>query len=247
MTAVDAFADASSLARAAADHFVDRTAAAIAAHGRCSVALSGGSTPRAMYALLATDPIVRRVDWARVHLFFGDERCVSPDHPDSNYRMVRETLLDRAPLPPGNVHRMRGEDPPDQAALAYEADLRAFFGDGAAPSFDLVLLGMGDNGHTASLFPGLSAVHEAVRWVVACCVAEVGMWRLTLTPVAINAAAQVTFLVAGTRKAAMLKRVLEGPYHPDVLPAQIIRPTGGSLRWLVDEAAAAELARVRPR
>ena len=244
MPSVQVVKDAPSLARVAAAQFVDRAAAAIAARGRFAVALSGGSTPRAMYTLLASDGLVHRVDWAHVHLFFGDERCVPPEHPDSNYRMVRETLLAHAPVPPGNVHRMRGEDAPAEAALAYEADLRAFFGSGTAPRFDLVLLGMGDNGHTASLFPGQPAVRERVRWVVACYVDEVGMWRLTLTPVAINAAAEVTFLVAGAGKAAMLKRVLEGPYQPDLLPAQIVRPTDGVLRWLVDEAAAADLARV---
>jgi 6-phosphogluconolactonase len=244
MTSIEVFKDAPSLARAGAGRFVDRAAAAIGARGRFAVALSGGSTPRGMYALLAGDEHVHRVDWARVHLFFGDERCVPPEHPDSNYRMVRETLLAYAPLPPGNMHRMRGEDPPAEAALAYESDLRAFFGSAAAPRFDLVLLGMGDNGHTASLFPGLPQVREQVRWVAACYVDEVGMWRLTLTPVAINAAAEVTFLVAGAGKAAMLRRVLEGPYQPDLLPAQSVRPTDGLLRWMVDEAAAGDLARL---
>jgi 6-phosphogluconolactonase len=244
MPGIEVVKDAPSLARAGAAQFVERAATAIAAHGHFAVALSGGSTPRVMYTLLASDELVHRVDWAHVHLFFGDERCVPPEHPDSNYRMVRETLLAHAPVPPGNVHRMRGEDPPDQAALAYEADLRTFFGSGTAPRFDLVLLGMGDNGHTASLFPGRPEVRDQVRWVMACYVAELEMWRLTLTPVAINAAAEVTFLVAGGGKAAMLKRVLEGPHQPDRLPAQIVRPTDGVLRWIVDEAAAADLARV---
>jgi 6-phosphogluconolactonase len=244
MTSFEVLADPASLARAGAVQFVERAASAIAAHGRFAVALSGGSTPRAMYALLASEEFSPRIAWSRVHLFFGDERCVPPEHPDSNYRMVRETLLDHVPLPPGNLHRMHGEDPPEQAARTYEMELRAFFGSAAAPRFDLVLLGMGDNGHTASLFPGLPAVREQVRWVVACHVEEVGAWRLTLTPVAINAAADVTFLVAGAGKAAMLKRVLEGPHQPDVLPAQVVRPTNGSQHWLVDGAAAAELARV---
>ncbi len=244
MTNIQVVKDAPGLARAGAAQFVDRAAAAIAAHGRFAVALSGGSTPRGMYTLLAGDELVHRVDWVHVHLFFGDERCVPPEHPGSNYRMVRETLLDHAPVPPGNVHRMRGEDPPAEAALAYKAELRAFFGRAMVPRLDLVLLGMGDNGHTASLFPGQPQVHERVRWVMASYVDEVGMWRLTLTPVAINAAAEVTFLVAGAGKAAMLKRVLEGPYRPDLLLAQIVRPTDGVLRWLVDEAAAADLVRV---
>ena len=244
MTSIEVLKDTPRLACAAAARFVDRAATAIGAHGRFAVALSGGSTPRAMYTLLGSDELVHRVDWPRVHLFFGDERCVPPEHPDSNYRMVRETLLDHAPVPPGNVHRMRGEDPPAEAALGYASDLRAFSGSATAPRFDLVLLGMGDNGHTASLFPGLPQVLEQVRWVAACYVDELRMWRLTLTPVVINAAAEVMFLVTGAGKAGMLKRVLEGPYQPDLLPAQIVRPTDGSLRWMVDEAAAADLARV---
>jgi len=160
----------------------------------------------------------------------------------SNYRMARVALLSHVPLRPENVHRIRGEDDPAAAAAAYEATLRAVFAT-PADRFDLVLLGMGDNGHTASLFPGSAAVRETRRWVVADYVAEVSMWRVTLTPVMINAAAEVVFLVVGREKAAMLKRVLEGPSEPDLLPAQVVAPASGRLRWLVDAAAAASLAK----
>jgi 6-phosphogluconolactonase len=247
MTTIEVLADAASVARAGALQFVKRASEAIAAHGQFGVALAGGSIPRAMYELLAGEELVHQIPWSRVHVFFGDERCVPPRHSDSTYSMVRTALLDRAPLPPGNVHRMRGEDPPDLAALAYESELRAFFSRPAVPQFDLVLLGMGEDGHAASIFPGLAVVHEQTRWVVACCPGEGGTRRLTLTPAVINAASAVTFLVAGHRRATTLKRVLDGPYKPDLLPAQIIRPRHGSLRWIVDEAAAADLERVPAR
>jgi 6-phosphogluconolactonase len=239
MTEIRTHPDAASLARAAAEHFVTLAAEAIAAHGRFAVALAGGSTPRATYALLATEEFAARVDWSRVHVFWGDERCVPPDHPDSNYRMVREALLDKIPIPTENVHRIRGELSPDQAALAYHEKLEAVLG--ANGRFDLILLGMGADGHTASLFPGTAALHEQVRWVVAHYVDKLGMWRVTLTPVAINAAAHVTFIVSGAGKAERLRDALLGPYQPDVLPAQIVRPTDGHLLWLVDEAAAVHL------
>lgn len=235
---VDVLPDRTGLMRAAAEEFVNVAGRAQAARGRFSVALSGGSTPAALYTLLATEDFARRVDWSRVHVFWGDERCVPPDHPQSNYRMARETLLSRVPLQAGNMYRIRGEDDPKQAAAAYEGLLRQFLGGG---SFDLVLLGMGDNGHTASLFPGLPGVTEPVRWVLAQYVEVVSMWRVTLTPVVINAAHHVTFLVAGSEKADRLRDVLQGPAQVEVLPSQAIQPTRGELRWLVDAAAAARL------
>jgi 6-phosphogluconolactonase len=162
--------------------------------------------------------------------------------------MARETLLDAVPLPSGNIHRIHGEEEPQLAAAAYEQELRSFFGSRApdeppAVGFDLVLLGMGDNGHTASLFPGLAAVTERVRWVMAEYVEVVSMWRITLTPVVINAAKNVTFVVSGAEKARRLRDVLEGPIQPEVLPAQIIRPAHGRLLWLIDKAAAGCLKR----
>jgi len=240
------------LMEAAAERLVTRAAAAIRSSGRFCVALAGGSTPKGLYELLATPRYARRIDWPRVHVFWGDERCVPPDDPASNYGMARETLLDHVPVPPSNVHRIRGEDRPAAAAAGYEDELRSVFLTPEGPPRDapgaclaVVLLGMGDNGHTASLFPGLTAVHESSRWVVAEYVSEVSMWRVTLTSPVINAAADVVFLVSGSGKASMLQRVLEGPHRPDTLPAQAIMPHG-STTWLVDVAAAAEL-RETPR
>ena len=245
---VEVSADRRALMEAGASAFVAAARAAIGLRGRFVTALSGGSTPRALFELLATDRFASAVDWRHVHVCWGDERAVPPDAAASNYRMAREALLDHVPIPAEHVHRIRGEDPPPVAAEAYERTLRTLFatpvghpGPEHRAHFDLVLLGMGDNGHTASLFPGLHAVHEAQRWVVAESVPEVGMWRITLTPVVLNAAAEVIFLVAGADKAAMLHRVLDGPVRPDELPAQIVAPHAGRLRWLVDADAAARL------
>lgn len=228
--------NAEEVARAAADAFVACVAGVLADGAVARVALAGGSTPKAMYRLLASPAYRERVEWRRVEIYFGDERCVPPDDPQSNYRMAREALLEHVPA---RVHRMRGEDEPAAAASAYERELRELLG--ATPRVDLVLLGMGDNGHTASLFPGLHAVEERERWVVAEYVAEVSMWRLTVTPVVLNASAEVLFLVAGADKAAMLHRVLEGPRDARALPAQVVAPRDGRLTWLVDAAAAAAL------
>jgi polyphosphate glucokinase len=237
--------DQAALMEAAATIFVTSAEAAIAARGRFLTAISGGSTPRALFELLASDRYASSVDWARVHVRWGDERAVPPDAKESNYRMAREALLGRVAIPASQVHRILSEQPPSVAATAYEQTLRALFATPlGAPStapgarFDLVLLGIGDNGHTASFSPGLRAVREAERWVVAERVAEVAMWRVTLTPVVLNAAAEVVFLVSGADKAAMLHQVLEGPAKPDLLFAQIIAPQQGRLRWLVDTAAA---------
>jgi 6-phosphogluconolactonase len=240
-TDVQVLPTATALTQAAAERVVSAAAAAIRASGRFRVALAGGSTPRPLYALLATDAYACRIDWPCVHVFWSDERCVAPDDPASNYRMAREVLLDHAPVPATNVHRIRGEDEPLAAATAYERELRAAFA--SATRFDLILLGVGTNGHTASLFPGLTAVRETTRWVMAEYVAEVSAWRVTLTPVVINAAAEVVVLVSGREKAAMLHRVLDGPFTPDSLPAQVVAPHDGHLTWLVDAAAAANLER----
>jgi len=236
------YPNAGELARAAAELFVTLAREAIAAWGRFTVALSGGSTPRATHQHLASPTLASQVDWAHVHIFWGDERCVPLDHEHSNYRMARETLLDHVPLPPGNVHRIRGEEAPEWAAKATEIELRAFFG--KTPRFDLIYLGLGDDGHTASIFPGTSAVREETQWVVA---QEHNLppppliSRITFTPSLLNAAANIAFLVAGTGKAERLKEVLHGPHQPEVLPAQIVNPREGKLLWLVDEAAAQNL------
>jgi len=230
---------AAALADAAAGRFVAAAADAIAARGQFIVALSGGSTPRDTYLRLGTEALVSRVMWSRVQVLWGDERCVPPDHIESNYRMARETLLDRVPVPAANVHRVPGEDDPATAAGVYETTLRALLRTPAR--IDLVLLGLGEDGHTASLFPGSAAVHEQTRWVLTARAAAASMWRITLTPVVINAAAEVLFLVSGEAKAGILRRVLEGPRLPLELPAQAIAPSNGRVRWCVDAAAAADL------
>ena len=233
--------DSGGLYQAAAEQFVQLSTAAIAQRGWFAVALSGGSTPRPVYALLATEPWAKRVDWSRIHVFWGDERCVPPADSYSNYRLAHEALLDHVPLSPANIHRIHGEDDPALAALAYEQELQSVFRTASVPAFDLIWLGLGDNGHTASLFPGTAALHEQRRWVVPQYV-EVGtLWRVTFTAVLINAAAHITFLVQGAGKAEMLWRVLKGLYQPEVLPAQLIQPTQGQLHWLVDAAAAARV------
>ncbi|HEX5386606.1 MAG TPA: 6-phosphogluconolactonase [Gemmatimonadales bacterium] len=237
MSAVRVVRDAADLARTAAEHVAARAAEAIAARGRCNLVLAGGETPRAAYGLLASEAFAGRVDWGRVQFFWGDERCVPPDDPRSNYRTAREALLDRVRVPSENVHRIRGEDDPTGAAAAYDRLLRDMPG-----RFDLVLLGMGADGHTASLFPGHAAVRERVRLALAERMEPVDMWRVTLTPPAFNAARDVLFLVAGAGKAETLARVLEAPREPELLPAQSIAPAQGELTWLVDAQAAARLA-----
>jgi 6-phosphogluconolactonase len=224
------------LARAAARAFVESAAEAIAERGRFAVALAGGSTPKATYEVLARDH-AEDVDWPNVHVFFGDERTVPPDHEDSNYRMAREALLDR--LPVGSVHRMRGELPPDEAAASYETDLRQFFG-GEFPVLDLVMLGIGEDGHTASLFPGTEALGVTDRLAVANPVPKLDTTRLTLTVPVLNAAREVRFLVAGRGKAEALAEILEGDAEPREYPAKFVRPPGGPI-WMVDRAAATAL------
>ena len=245
------YADLNAVAQAAADHFIELAATAIAQRGRFSVALSGGSTPKALFRLLVTDAYLPRVDWNSVHLFWGDERCVPPDHPDSNYRMTQETLLSQVTLPAPDLHRILGEIEPQDAAAEYERLLHEFFSatpGQPAPSvhFDLVFLGMGHDGHTLSLFPGSEAVrkevaHEQNRWAVANYAEKLNSWRVTLTTRPVNEAANVTFLVAGADKAQTLQQVLQGPHQPGQLPAQLIAPTNGRLIWMVDQAAAALL------
>ncbi len=226
------------LAEAAAREFVTRAEEAINALGRFAVVLAGGSTPKATYEALARD-YPGELDWGRVHVFFGDERTVPPDHEDSNYRMAHEALLSRVPV--GSVHRMRGELPPAEAAASYEEELREFFGPAEFPSFDLIVLGMGEDGHTASLFPETSALDVTDRWVVANPVLKLETTRLTLTIPAINAAKAVTFLVAGEGKAEALKEILEGDADPRAYPAKFIRPESEALTWMLDKGAASSL------
>lgn len=232
------------LCRLAAEHFVQTVLTAVEARGRAAVALSGGTTPKGLYTLLATEPYRVRVPWEQVHVFWGDERTVPPDDPQSNYRMAHEALLAHVPIPASNVHRMPGEGPDlAAAAAAYELGLRDLLDcTEGVPVFDVVHLGMGDDGHTASLFPFTAALGEAERLVVVNHVDKLTTDRLTFTYPLLNAAAQVVFLVTGESKAGVLKDVLEGPYAPDAYPSQGVQPTEGALLWLVDKAAGARLS-----
>lgn len=234
--------DYDDLCHRAADHFVTTVGEAIARAGRASVALSGGSTPRALYRLLAQAPYRERVDWSKLRVFWGDERPVRPDHEDSNYRMAREALLAHVPIPEDQVFRMEAEDPlPEVAAQRYETIVGKEVAGSGIPRFDLIHLGMGDDGHTASLFPHSPALEESGRLVVPNPVAKLGAIRTTFTYPLLNAARNVLFLVSGPGKAEVLRAVLEGPRDVHTYPSQGIRPEPGSLIWLVDRAAAARL------
>jgi 6-phosphogluconolactonase len=237
MAIIKTHPDSDSLARAAAIHFVECAHEAVDHHGYFSVVLAGGSTPRAMYEVLATIEFVPRVEWEKVHVFWGDERCVAPNHEESNYRMAFKSMLSHLPIPVQQIYRLEGEIEPKEAAKNYEERLQSFF-ENKPPRFDLVLLGLGDDGHTASLFPHTKALEEKRGWVVANYVRKFSSWRLTLTAHIINQGANVTFLVSGQEKAEILLRVMAGRYDPEEIPAQSIRPERGQLRWLLDAKAA---------
>jgi 6-phosphogluconolactonase len=242
---IEVLTDAAAVAERGARLFVRAARDAVKARGAFTVALSGGSTPRHLYEMLAREPLRSRVPWEQVHVYWGDERCVPPDSDESNYRMAAEAFVAHVPLLPENVHRMRGEGDPSQAAVDYELMLRELARrSGATPSgapvFDLVLLGVGTNGHTASLFPHSAALRDPERLVMAVHVPGVG-WRLTLSAQVINGARRVVFVATGEEKAAVLARILQGPTRGDELPAQLIAPRPGRLTWLLDEAAASRL------
>jgi 6-phosphogluconolactonase len=237
--------DNAAIARRAAEEFAKMAQSAVARNGTFSVALSGGSTPKLLYSLLATDADLRaKVPWDKMQLFFGDERHVGPDDPQSNFKMASETMITKAPLKPEQVHRMKGEYPDaERAAKEYEQDLRTHFHlkDADLPRLDLVLAGMGDEGHTLSLFPGTKALHAEGRAVVRNWVGKLYTERITMTAPAANNAEMILFMVAGREKTLALKAVLEGPFEPEQLPAQLLKPTNGKLLWLVDEAAGSML------
>ena len=232
--------DSRALARALAELFVATGRMAAAERGSFHVALSGGETPRAAYELLAQDPFREELSWSDVFVYFGDERCVPPDDEQSNYRMARKAFLDAVGIPHGNVHRIRGEIDPGHAANEYASILRTDLGN--VPHLDLVLLGLGPDGHTASLFPGTPPDTDDSALVRAVYGQSQMMWRVTMTPEVINAAHTVAFAVEGPDKAAILAAVYEGPVDPVMYPAQIVRPTSGRLLWLVDELAAGMLS-----
>jgi 6-phosphogluconolactonase len=237
--------DAAALSRAAADEFQRAARAAVQGHGRFTVALSGGSTPKAIFSWLAVDDAQGRhkLPWDKSHVFFGDERHVPPDHPDSNFRMANQALLAKVPIPSANVHRVRVELEAARAAAEYEAELRSLFGAraGETPRFDLVMLGMGTDGHTASLFPDSAALQERAALVAANWVEKLQSHRITFTFPLLNAAAEVMFVAGGADKAQMLRHVLRGDPSGQRYPAQDVRPAAGRLLWLVDEAAARRL------
>lgn len=233
--------DSAALNLAAAQAFQTAAEQAIAQRGRFSVALSGGNTPRSVYSLLAQQ-YKTSLPWDKIHVFFGDERCVPPDHPDSNYRMANEALLSHVPIPPENVHRIRAELDREAAAKDYESQLRSFFqlANNSWPCFDLIMLGLGQDGHTASLFPGSSALDEKSRLVAPTWVEKKKTFRITLTYPVLNHAAEVEFLVSGSGKAQILRDVLK-PSGSGAFPAQGINPEHGRLLWLLDQAAASLL------
>ena len=239
------FADASAVARAAASEFIRLLEIAVTEHGYCTVALAGGSTPRSLYSLVADDDsLSHKLPWDKLQFFWGDERHVPPDHKDSNYRMAFESMLSKVPVLTGNIHRIGSEESDAQkAADAYERDLRSFFElePGRLPRFDLVLLGMGPDGHTASLFPGTTALLETERLVAATWVEKLNTHRITLTLPTLNSAANVIFLVCGAEKADVLHTVLQDEAGTAQYPAQLIQPIDGRLLWLLDEAAAGSL------
>ena len=235
-------ADPAAITRRAADEFVKAASEAVAKNGVFNVAFAGGSTPKSLYALLADDPAYRaKITWDKVRVFFGDERHAPPDSSESNFRMASEALFSKGLLKPEQIARIKGEYPDtEKAALEYEQVLRAYFQlkAGEYPSFDLVLLGMGDEGHTLSLFPGTKALHAPGRIVVRNWVGKFYTERITLTAEAVNHANRVMFMITRADKAPALKAVLEGPYEPEQLPAQLIQPASGNALWLIDRDAA---------
>jgi len=236
------FPDAAAIALAAADLFAEMAAAAVASGRNFSVALSGGSTPKLLYGLLAEEPYRSRIEWGRGEIYFGDERVVPPDHADSSYRMANEALWSRVPLKPENVHRMRGEIDANEAAIEYGRLLKAKFGEGG---MDLTFLGLGEDGHTASLFPYTPALQETHHRCVSQFVEKSTTgesWRITMTAPFINRSKVVAFLVNGAGKAARVAEVIYGPRDPMRLPSQLIEPASGKLIWMVDKAAAGNLS-----
>lgn len=242
---IKVFADPTQVAREGALEVAHLATNAVAERSLCTIALAGGSTPRSLYALLADDESLRRaMPWNKVHFFWGDERHVPPDHKDSNYRMADEAMLSKAPIDARNIHRIKSEELDAQrVADAYQQDLQSFFTLelGQLPRFDLVLLGMGPDGHTASLFPGTTALDEVERLVAATWVEKFNTFRITLTLPVLNNAANVVFLACGAEKAEVLRTVLSPDTNEARYPAQLVQPVDGRLLWLLDENAAGTL------
>ena len=239
--------DPTQLARVAADEFKRLAKDTVENKGIFNVALSGGSTPKAMFDLLSSDPWRATIPWSKTHFFWGDERHVPPDDEDSNYRMTKEHLFSKIPIPPENIHRIEAESSnAESAAAKYERELKQHFNlsETEIPRFDLVFLGMGDDGHTASLFPGTDVVHESKYLVAAPWVEKFDSRRITFTPRVINNSDRIIFLVKGEEKADALVEVIEGEKNPDLYPAQIINPNHGSVLWLCDRASCSKLSSI---
>jgi 6-phosphogluconolactonase len=245
------YKDADQLSHAVARWLTDAVASTLKKSDRFTIALSGGSTPKILHRILAAAPYREEIDWSKLHLFWGDERDVPFDDDRNNAKMAYDTLLNFVPVPPSQVHVMRTDIPPEDSAADYEKILHRYFDApgpvGSSPdainlnSFDLVLLGMGDDGHTLSLFPGTDVVHEEKAWTKAYYLKAQDMYRITLTKPIVNRSSRIAFLTTGAGKAHALKEVLRGAYNPDLYPSQEIKPVSGELHWFVDEAAAAGL------
>ncbi|HLZ80752.1 MAG TPA: 6-phosphogluconolactonase [Ktedonobacteraceae bacterium] len=238
------YPDTHALSSEAAQYIVRLASEAIVTRGRFSIALSGGSTPKVLYALLGDEPYRSQIDWSLVDIFWSDERCVPPDSEDSNYHLALQVLLGKIAIPTNQVHRMPADQADrDAASQAYSADMQLTFGTNGIPNFDLIQLGMGPEGHTASLFPHQASLHEQRRLVIPVSVPKPPPPRLTFTPPLLNAARHILFLVTGAEKADAVQAVLEGEYQPDEYPAQIVRPSNGEVVWMLDTAAAGKLHR----
>ena len=240
-TRICIFPDLEALSQAAADFLLSLYKDASASKGRFVVAFSGGSTPRRFFSLLAASPYREQIAWGSMHIFWADERCVPREHPDSNYKLAHEVLLSKVPIPAQNIHEIKGEKNPEQAAREYEDSLRQFFGTQSLPVFDLIVLGVGVDGHTASLFPGTTAVHERARIALPVYAEAPKPGRVTLTLPVLNNASQVFFLASGREKAVVLHEILEDG-NPKHYPAGLVQPIHGRLMWLIDRGAASHLA-----
>jgi 6-phosphogluconolactonase len=238
---IEVLSDLEALSLHAASIFVSASKNSIAAKKRFAVAISGGSTPRRLYTLLGSDAYRHRVDWQYVHFFWADERCVPKEDEASNFRTAFDTFLSKIALPDKNIHRIKGEEAPDKAARDYEEEIRRFFGESERPGFDLIILGVGEDGHTASLFPGSKSLEERVRLAIPVYLEESRRNRITLTLPVLNNADQILFLVAGPSKAGVLSEILGDGEKRKGFPAGLVRPAHGNMTWLIDLEAARKL------
>jgi len=238
---IEVLPDLEALSLRAASIFVSASKNSIAAKKRFAVAISGGSTPRRLYTLLGSEAYRDQVDWQHVHFFWADERCVPKDDEASNFRIAFDALLSKIALPQENIHRIKGEEAPDKAARDYEEEIRRFFGESERPGFDLIILGMGEDGHTASLFPGSKSLEETVKLAIPVYLEKPGKNRITLTLPVLNSADQILFLVAGPSKAAVLSEVLGEGEKKKGFPVGLVRPDHGSMIWLIDQEAVRKL------